>query len=186
MNATQFEIMTEGWDIQRIFEYLTQWMEPADAIQELNLKAFSLPLYHVREGDHETPLKRANPFWRWRLNKDGGIEIANDRTSRVEQVFKAFQDAVMEMWPKPAGKPKKSRRGKPEQFNWHDVAAELIRRIYVDDLQVNKSNDDSKIAKSLSTWCAQKWRDDIPEERTVREYVARWLSPTRKGVGKLK
>jgi hypothetical protein len=171
------EAALPDWDLRRIVKYLREWMTPAEVVDALNSLASELPLYLHRVGNDVAPLRHAPSHVKWKLDKDGEAEpVAWPKL--VDPVFKAYSTQVMEMWPKPAGKRAKSRRGKEEKFDWAAFAGELFRRVWAGEVNLHDKN--LVIARGLLNWCGEKWPDDIPTEGAARKKVAAMLDPTRR------
>jgi hypothetical protein len=180
------KFIAETWDGQRVYEELRQWMEPAEAIRELNLFANKLPWYPPHGGTGTTiytGAKLPSPMGSitWELSEREKVELVLPSGSVIaakEAKFRTLPDAVRARWPMPAGGRKKSRRGRDEQFNWLAFDAELLRRVYTGEVGIHAKN--TAIAKSLLEWCGTNWPNDIPSERSARDRVGGLLGPARK------
>jgi hypothetical protein len=191
-------IVSQGWDIQQIYQHLTQkcGLKPDAAINELNLRAPGV-LWCVRFGDTLLLSPPRNLMIRdcatFRLGKDNTVEIVmNPALSGKPMVFRAFPDDVLAMWPvaRPHAMPntdamkspsvrRKKRAGRRDVHDW-DEATLFLRQIWEErgdpDLLENRVKDwrsDSDIWEAVVGHLRQTNKNqEPPDVSTVRKKLS--------------
>jgi hypothetical protein len=155
-------IVKDGWDVQRIFEYLTKKcrMKPQDAVLQLNTHAQGI-MQIVHTGSCVWPLRQA----RWapgeiifRLNGNKVETVYRGSLVRGEElVLKALPDKVRTTWLEPI----KRRAGDVPRHDW------LEAKLYVEKKLWPKRGDplDAENRK-------EDWKSDSDLHRAVIEHLA--------------
>ncbi len=178
---SEWPIVRDGWDIQRIFEYLTRecGMKRVEAVAQLNVLGQSvLQIVRTREG--RWPLRQA--MWRpgeviFRL-KGGKVEILYRGTpvQGDELVLRAFPDKVKAVWPE---KPK-SNAGDSPDHDW-DEAKGFLGTLLMDR---GDPKDPQNRAKGWKTegdiWEKVADHLEMVEQRTDNSYKRPDISAVRK------